>query len=541
MKSSKSKSLGRGLSGNRQAEYWRPVRVMLIAFCLSLLAIWLLPILNRWVRSELIHQLASRVAQAPDDQVEVPIRQVASFGLQAIDTLMAIATSPRTAPAAIARKMVDRQVATWVIQDQELRAQDEDDHPSTSMSRRLSRLAEALVRHVDSLDTAGRRWAQRLTMQIVLHADRITPAQSVQVLADCQRVLAIVLPGKQMLRGSQASGSRQPGSFEQGHNMDGNQPTSSSLQSLRVKRGKIPKPRTQAPVAQKDPIEQLIPPLDRPAIPWNLLAVAPRKDPAPAEQLNPYHHFLQAGRDLNHDYTGSRLQKIPDTSNRSPLFSPLARIDSSGHIPSPRIRKPVELLPADHAERDLAKPPRLADNPLREYVEPRFSTELAVPESTRATALPQVTNRSAALTNQVLDVPTPREMAARRKQLQTMPLRDLIVRLGHAQDYEAALIRSIALAQGLTETELALASDLASPRVKDRLALLSKLSLLPASHARRWLRWLLEDADGEVRLQSLVRMATTSDSQLAALARRLVLEDTDPRVVELATRIVEER
>ncbi len=483
MKDLEIRNLENESSEIRQAARWRPGRGLLMVVCLSLLALWALPTMNRWIGDKLIQQLAERVERAPDDRADVPVRQLARFGLQAIDALVAIAASPRAAPATVAREMIDWQVATWVIRDREFQSRKAADKRSPFMSLRLSRLAGALARHVDSLDTAGRRWAQRLTMQIVLHANRITPVQSVQALADCQAVLAVGTAGELKRSRSKSSGLSRPGFIEQDRNALGRRLTGASSQGLRVENLEVLKLRNREVPMQAVTEEPHLSPLARPAIEWDLFAT----EPLPAGNLE---------RDL--------------------------------------------------AGRDLAGPSELTGNPLREPAQAGSFTLVpsmasAASASDPATALPLVTGHSPAPVERVLDVPSPAEMDAFRQQLNAMPLRELMVRLGSARDFEAALTRAVARARGFSDAELALAPRLASSRVEERFALLRKLSLLPASRARRWLRWLLEDIDGEVRLRALVMIATTGDAQLDALARQRVLKDTDPRVVEQATRIIESR
>ncbi len=189
-------NLEKRVAGKGRIPGRRPGRDLLVVLCLSMLAISALPLLNRLIRDALIGQLVERVEQSPDDQVEVPIRQLAGFGLPAIDSLVAMGASSRVVPASVAREVVEQQMATWLIQSRALPTGERGNRQPVAISLRLSRLVEALARHIDSMDAEGRCWAQRITTQLLLHADLIAPAQSIQVLADCQTVLATALPGQ---------------------------------------------------------------------------------------------------------------------------------------------------------------------------------------------------------------------------------------------------------------------------------------------------------------------------------------------------------
>ena len=82
--------------------------------------------------------------------------------------------------------------------------------------------------------------------------------------------------------------------------------------------------------------------------------------------------------------------------------------------------------------------------------------------------------------------------------------------------------------------------QLSAPDPLQRRQLVRQLSDLPASATRRWLRWLLQDVDAEVRLQALTAFATTGDPQLLNIATDIATNDRDPRVAELASKILQQ-
>jgi hypothetical protein len=139
----------------------------------------------------------------------------------------------------------------------------------------------------------------------------------------------------------------------------------------------------------------------------------------------------------------------------------------------------------------------------------------------------------------VIDVPSPDAMAAMRKKYQSMGSRELFILLAGSQGYQAKMIRDVAHNRGISDVELALAPSLASSETTMRHKLLEDISALPATSARRWLHWLLEDSDAQIRLGALTRMATSGDPRLYELAHDRALQDSDSRVAALATQIIQ--
>ncbi len=136
------------------------------------------------------------------------------------------------------------------------------------------------------------------------------------------------------------------------------------------------------------------------------------------------------------------------------------------------------------------------------------------------------------------NIPSPDEMAAQFEKLKSQDTRTLLVMLAIADRYTAGVIRGVLKERGLAPEELSLAARLVAPESTDRLQLVDDLKILPARTARRWLRELLSDGDAEVRLKALTAFATTNDPELVGIARDIAVRDSDPRVAELASRIL---
>jgi hypothetical protein len=135
-------------------------------------------------------------------------------------------------------------------------------------------------------------------------------------------------------------------------------------------------------------------------------------------------------------------------------------------------------------------------------------------------------------------VPTPDEMAKRIAALKPTSTRELVGQLEAADFYTAGAIRAVLAERGIAADELPLASRMLSKDLEVRLQLVEELEVLPARTARRWLKELLSDEAAEVRLEALTALATTNDPGLVPLARELAVRDTDPKVADLATRIM---
>ncbi|MCH7753087.1 MAG: hypothetical protein IH898_13165 [Planctomycetes bacterium] len=138
----------------------------------------------------------------------------------------------------------------------------------------------------------------------------------------------------------------------------------------------------------------------------------------------------------------------------------------------------------------------------------------------------------------IIEVPTPLEMQRRLNEFRGMSTDSLLARLPRSDKFVAGAIRTALGERGMQDAELEMVARTKSPDVADRLRLVEEVSALPAASARRLLRLLLSDDSGEVRLRALTILATTNDPGLAELARAIAVRDEDPRVAELASRLL---
>ncbi len=217
----------------------------------------------------------------------------------------------------------------------------------------------------------------------------------------------------------------------------------------------------------------------------------------------------------------ARLQpSIPmETQNRLTLVTPRRR-EASGSA-----SKPLDWLPRQDGVTHSQSPPPSSNTPSKN---PPKNTLIVAPEPTSPAG------------SQVVDIPSPQDMAIRADALRLLSSEELLLRLRAANFYEAGIIRTVLSKRGFTGAEVALRQQLATPNAADRLRLVGEVSHLPASTARRLLRWLLDDESGDVRLRALTALATTNAPDLGNLARELAVRDEDPRVARLASRLMRE-
>ena len=137
-----------------------------------------------------------------------------------------------------------------------------------------------------------------------------------------------------------------------------------------------------------------------------------------------------------------------------------------------------------------------------------------------------------------VDVPSPLDMRHAKQRLRELPDQELITLSDTAPRYEAAAARQALRSRGYTEAMLGMTSEIRRLPASERRQVLDRVDMLPPSDARRLLRWFVADEDAEVRLHALTLLATSGDPQLSEIARRRVIEDADPRVAELANKLL---
>jgi ABC-type oligopeptide transport system substrate-binding subunit len=139
-----------------------------------------------------------------------------------------------------------------------------------------------------------------------------------------------------------------------------------------------------------------------------------------------------------------------------------------------------------------------------------------------------------------VDVPTPQAQRLMLRKYRQMSDRELATAAVGAGEYETKLVEQVLRERKLPATTNRIAGAAAVPRANADRVLADRVSKLPPAQARTLLRSLVVDAteDAETRLEALTLLATSGDPQLAEIARARALEDADPRVADLALRIL---
>jgi hypothetical protein len=179
--------------------------------------------------------------------------------------------------------------------------------------------------------------------------------------------------------------------------------------------------------------------------------------------------------------------------------------------------------------------PIATDNPLRAIEE--LISPTPTPGAPEVTAAPNVAMQE----SPGVDVPSPLDMRHARQRLRELSDQELIRLADSSSKFEGAAAREALRSRGYSEELLRLTRELRLLPAAERRQALERGAGLPAADARRLLRWFVADEDAEVRLQALTLLATTGDPRLAEIARERAVEDADPRVAELAAKLMELR
>lgn len=150
------------------------------------------PGIGRWHQQQLAEQLAAKMNRLEDAQVKVPLRQMASCGPPAFDTLVEMAASRRAAVAALAQQILAEKVAHWRV-----RAAEKDDYDAALPT---TRLAAVLAKRIRQFGPRGKRWAEGLTLQLIDLSDALAAPDAAIVLDACTEILAAIPPRGPRLR-----------------------------------------------------------------------------------------------------------------------------------------------------------------------------------------------------------------------------------------------------------------------------------------------------------------------------------------------------
>lgn len=144
------------------------------------------PKLVNWHKQSVAIDVSSRIATTTDDRVELLVRQLVGLGPAAFPQLVAAAASERAAVAEVARNHL-----SLIFSELLVRSYKEVDEETAA---EFVELARALAEGANKFGPAGKRWAERLALRMIDHADRFPPADATSLLSQCGRVLDAVPP-----------------------------------------------------------------------------------------------------------------------------------------------------------------------------------------------------------------------------------------------------------------------------------------------------------------------------------------------------------
>jgi hypothetical protein len=162
------------------------------------------------------------------------------------------------------------------------------------------------------------------------------------------------------------------------------------------------------------------------------------------------------------------------------------------------------------------------------------------PNAAPASAIPLPAPAKDSSNPPVVEVPSPAETEALLRSLRRQPDRALLDKLKAESRFEAAVIRQALQRRGYSAGLLDAITRLQRAAVDERRHALENINALPSTDAQRVLRWFVDDPEPTLRLKALAILATSGDPRLAEIARQRALQDADPRVAALATRLMNE-
>lgn len=168
-----------------------------LATGLVIVAVWLLtPSLTQWHRSRLARELFAQLEETPDAEVKVPLRQLDALDAAGLDPLVLAATSPRTAVAQQAQRILSEKTTRWKLLAKPPLA----DEATQAAKSSLCQLAHSLASRANHLSPSGKQWAEQIALSLIDFAEALPAEQSAPLLLDCSQVLAAIPPRGPRLR-----------------------------------------------------------------------------------------------------------------------------------------------------------------------------------------------------------------------------------------------------------------------------------------------------------------------------------------------------
>jgi len=159
---------------------------------LSLAAWQGLPTIAQWNQRQLASQIAQGIEKGRRGAGSEPVERLADLGTPAIGPLVILAGSPRIDVARRARQTLDEEFSIWQTRAEVDRRFD--------LAAPMTALASALAGQADHFDASEKRWATSLAIRMIDLAESLSAEEAMELLGECDRVLAAIPPQGPRLR-----------------------------------------------------------------------------------------------------------------------------------------------------------------------------------------------------------------------------------------------------------------------------------------------------------------------------------------------------
>ena len=217
----------------------------------------------------------------------------------------------------------------------------------------------------------------------------------------------------------------------------------------------------------------------------------------------------------------------------------------SAASPLPLTRETVarpRLVPTAARMQSVAEPPVESESAV-------VQTLVALPPDTRSATLTHATPNAspiatAANTVAANDIARDHIQPVRHlthSSLETFDTKSVIGLLGHQQAEMRDQAVEELVRRGLSNEEIRIANQLASPVVAVRLGLLESIIHRTDLDPRPWMLWLVEDSNREVRLRAISTLATMTDPAIKQALQKRLPNEHDATVIAHLRRVVDVR
>jgi hypothetical protein len=465
----------------------------------------------------LLRRWQADLDQISESELETRFRQISQLGTPGWQVLVRSLGHPRSAVAEAAARVLHHELEAW------------QSIPSKESSPRIALLVHELADNVDSFGGIGRRAAGEFATRALRWPLDSREVDQPRVIADCDRILrvAVVLD---------PNPENEPETGEEFDSETVSTPRSAvqddeTNESLGAFFGVAARPIPGGGLPAQ--------PIEMPSLPPSLVNPDARGEGmgGPSENQESASLPSHAPREIFPETATETPGISSDTTLESdlprlPRELPPTRSDEPGrldghlreHLPEsgrPSVVEPPAQIPPPLLMKPAKSSSGLEQRP--ELISPAVVVQLqgAGPVDNDANSLRSATTRAGNRMEQIPDLQVVRMLADRlpeRRQLATEELRR----------------------RGFEDEDLLLARQFISPDVDKRRALVTSLADISVSPTR-WLLWLSQDENAEIRRLAVTFMAKTRDRLLHRRLDEMVATERDPSVIRELQRCLVQR